>query len=203
MATSHTPRRGRGRRPFAEVQADVMSAAAAVLMSDGVGGFTMDKVIARSGVSSATVFKHWPSRGALALQAYVHTVGEGIAARDTGDIRADLKHMIIAFVEMVTRSPEGKVFAQLIGAAQTDDELAAQFDHHYFGPRRREAFALVERAKERGQITPNADIGFLVDAIWGPCYIRLLLPHLTSKLTVEFAESAVDQALLGVAIGTA
>ncbi|MFD7776479.1 TetR/AcrR family transcriptional regulator [Streptomyces sp. NPDC059753] len=185
------------------MRADVLAAAAGVLMAEGVGGFTVEKVIAASGVSSATIYKHWPSRGALALDGYLHAVGDAIAVRDSGDIRADLEHMVVAFVRMVSRRPEGAVFAQLIGAAQTDQELAAQFDHHYFGPRRREAFALLEATKERGQIDADTDIGVLVDLIWGACYIRLLLPHLTDQLTPAFAREVVAQALSGVLVDTA
>ncbi|MFJ5899313.1 TetR-like C-terminal domain-containing protein [Streptomyces sp. NPDC093064] len=85
-----------------------------------------------------------------------------------------------------------------MGVAQTDAELAAQFDHHYFGPRRRRVFTLLEAAKERGQIRADADLGVLVDLIWGACYIRLLLPHLTDQLTPAFAHAVVDQALTGI-----
>ncbi|MFF1261256.1 TetR/AcrR family transcriptional regulator [Streptomyces sp. NPDC058321] len=193
-------RRGRGRRPFAEVRDDVLTAAAEVLMKDGIRGFTVDKVVTRSGVSSATVYKHWPSRGALALDGYVHEVGDEIALRDTGDIRADLTAVLTAFVRMVGRTPSGPVFAQLIAAAQSDEELAAQFQDHYFGPRRRQAFALLEAAQERGQIRRDADLGTVVDLIWGACYIRMLLPYLTDQLTPEFARGVVELALAGVAV---
>ncbi|MGW4335438.1 TetR/AcrR family transcriptional regulator [Rhodococcus koreensis] len=196
------PKRGRGRRPIADVRADVLEAAAAVLMTEGVGGFTVEKVIVASGVSSATVYKHWPSRGALALDGYLHAVGDEIAVRDTEDVHADLTRMVTAFVRMLAHEPAGPVFAQLIGAAQTDPELAAQFDDHYFGPRRREAFALLDRAKARRQIRADVDLGLLVDLIWGACYIRLLLPHLTAQLTTNFARAVVDQALVGVLLDT-
>ena len=190
-------RRGRGRRPLADVRADVLDAAAQLLMGEGLARFTVEKVITRSGVSSATVYKHWPSRGALALDAYVHAIGDEIAVRDTGDVRADLQRMITAFIRMVTRHPSGPVFAQLVGAAQTDQELASQFDQHYFGPRRRETRALLDAARRRGQLRADADTALLVDLLWGACYIRLLLPNLTDSLTVEFGHAAVDSALLG------
>ncbi|MGW1466579.1 TetR/AcrR family transcriptional regulator [Streptomyces sp. NPDC002308] len=197
------PRRGRGRRPMAEVRADVLEAAAQVLMAHGVAGFTVEKVVAASGVSPATVYRHWPSRGALALDGFRHAVGDQVALDDTGDVRADLTRFITAFIRLATQRPAGPVFAQLIGAAQTDAELAGQFEHHYFGPRRREAFALLEKAKGRGQIRTDADPGLLVDLIWGACYIRLLLPHLTDQLTEEFAPAVVDQALAGLLVAAA
>lgn len=195
MTSPPPSRRGRGRRPLAEVRADVLEAAAEVLRAEGVAGFTIDKVIGAAGVSPTTVYKHWPSRGALALDGYLHAVGDTLAVRDTGDVRADVESIVVAFVDLVTRRPEGPVFAQLIGAAQTDPELAAQFGHHYFGPRRREVFALLDRAKQRRQLRADADIAILVDLIWGACYIRLLLPHLTDQLTADFAREVVHEVL--------
>ncbi|MEV5652370.1 TetR/AcrR family transcriptional regulator [Nocardia sp. NPDC052254] len=198
MTSTPPPRRGRGRRPLDQVRADVLQACAQILMAHGITGFTVEKVIAASGVSSATIYKHWPSRGALALDGFRHAVGEQLAFEDTGDVRADLIRSVTAFVRLATSRPAGPIFGQLIGAAQTDTELAAQFQHHYFGPRRREVFELLDAAKERRQIPADADIGLLVDLIWGACYMRLLLPNLTDQLTEEFAIEVVDRVLSGV-----
>ncbi|MGV9866142.1 TetR/AcrR family transcriptional regulator [Rhodococcus koreensis] len=192
-------RRGRGRRPFAEVHAEVLEAAGNVLMDEGLSGFTVEKVVIASGVSSATVYKYWPSRGALALDGYLHVAGDSLARRDTGNVEADLKYMLTAFVKTVTRKPFGPVFAQLVGTAQTDTELAAQFDR-YFGPRRSNFFAILEAAKTRGQLRRDTDVGVLVDTVWGACLMRLLLPHLTSGLTPQFVGEVVDQALTGVLV---
>lgn len=190
-------RRGRGRRPFAEVHAEVLDAAGNVLMAEGLGGFTVDKVVTASGVSSATVYKYWPSRGALALDGYLHLAGDSLALRDTGNVDADLKYMLAAFVDTITHKPLGPIFAQLVGTAQTDSELAAQFDR-YFGPRRSNFFAILETAKTRGQLRHDTDVGILVDTVWGACLMRLMLPHLTSGLTRQFVGEVVDQALAGV-----
>ena len=198
MTTTPPPRRGRGRRPLDQVRADVLEAAAQILTTFGAAGFTVDKVIAASGVSSATIYKYWPSRGALALDGFRHALGEELAFDDTGDVHADLVRSVTAFVRLVTSQPIGPVLGQLIGAAQTDAELAAQFEHHYFGPRRREVFALLDAAKRRGQIRADTDVGLLVDLIWGACYMRLLLPNLTEELTEDYAAAVVDRVLGGV-----
>ena len=194
---SHSTQGRRGRRPLDEVRANVIDAAAQVLMEESIAGFTVEKVIRRSGVSSATIYKHWGSRGALALDGFVHAVGEQLTCRDTGDIRRDLTDLLRAFIRVVTVKPVGQVFAQLIGAAQTDAELAAQFEHHYFGPRRRQALELLAAARERGQIRADADLDALVDTVWGSCYLRLLLPNLTGVLVPSFAAEVVDLALRG------
>ena len=200
MAVSIQPARprGRGRRPMDEVRAEVLQASAAVLFQEGIGGFTIEKVAALAGASRATIYKYWPSRGALALDGYVDAVGEQIAFRDTGDIRADLTAVLVAFVKLMRRKPSGPAFAQLIGAAQSDAELASAFEEHYFGPRRNEVVALLEAARERGQIPPGVQLTTVVDMLWGACYKRLLLPNLTGTLTEDFARDVVALTLAGV-----
>lgn len=200
-ATTRLRHRGRGRRPLAEVRTDVLEAAAEVLFSQGIAGFTIEKVAAGAGASRATIYKYWASRGALALDGYLHAVGEQLAFRDTGNIRADLTSALVAFVRQVGREPSGPALAQLIGAAQSDPELAAAFEDHYFGPRRREVLALLRSAQERGQIADDTELTTVVDLLWGACYKRLLLPGVTGPLTEAFVRDVVRVTLAGVAAG--
>ena len=67
-------RRGRGRRPAAEVREQVLAAAGELLLTEGMAGFTIEKVAARAGASRMTIYKWWPSRGALALDGYATKV---------------------------------------------------------------------------------------------------------------------------------
>src|SRR6478735_8739176 len=64
------PRRGRGRRPADEVRKEILDAAAELLFAEGMGGFTIEKVANLSGASKMTIYKWWPSKGALALDGY-------------------------------------------------------------------------------------------------------------------------------------
>ena len=82
------PRRGRGRRPAAEVRSEVLEAAAELLFAEGMAAFTIEKVANRSGASKMTIYKWWPSKGALALDGYFHKVEPQLAFPDTGDIEA-------------------------------------------------------------------------------------------------------------------
>ena len=85
------PRRGRGRRPAAEVRKEILDAAAELLFAEGMGGFTIEKVANLSGASKMTIYKWWPSKGALALDGYFHRVDPQLVFPDTGDIENDLR----------------------------------------------------------------------------------------------------------------
>lgn len=191
-------RSGRGRRPAAAVRAEALSAAGTLLISEGVTGFTLEKVALLSGVSRVTLNKYWPSRGALALDAYLHQTHDRLTFHDSGDITRDLVNVISAWTELLADPAQHRAFTQLIGAAQSDSDLASAFDSHYFGPRRQEALNLLAAAMDRGQLRPGIDLPTVVDMIWGACYHRLLLPNLTGTLTTTFITTLVETTLRGV-----
>ncbi|MFJ8494588.1 TetR/AcrR family transcriptional regulator C-terminal ligand-binding domain-containing protein [Streptomyces sp. NPDC094038] len=200
QGTEGTPvRRGRGRRPADEVRADVLAAAGALLLRDGMAAFTFERVAQEAGVSKTTLHKWWPSRGTLALDGYFHAVEPTLAFPDTGDIGADLTAQLRAFVRLLTGTPAGPVIGGLIGQAQTDPELSAALLQRYSGPRRALAVASMRRAQDRGQLHPDTDPRILVDQLWGACYHRLLLPD--EPLTEDFADRLVANLLHGVGTG--
>ncbi|MGP4085532.1 TetR-like C-terminal domain-containing protein [Streptomyces sp. KR55] len=121
-----------------------------------------------SGVSKTTLYKWWPSKGALALDGYFHAVEETLAFEDTGDIRADLTSQLRAFARVMTRTPAGRVLTELIGQSQTDEDLATAFRSLYSSERRRLAGERLLRAQEQGQIRDEVDVQVLVDQLWGP-----------------------------------
>jgi AcrR family transcriptional regulator len=191
------PRRGRGRRPAAEVRSEVLEAAAELLFAEGMAAFTIEKVANRSGASKMTIYKWWPSKGALALDGYFHKVEPQLAFPDTGDIEADLRAQLHAFLRVICDSAAGRVIAELIGQAQSDPELKAAYLQRYSSPRRALAVAAMEKAKDRGQLRAGLDAETVVDQLWGACYHRLLLPD--QPLTHEFVDALVDNLFRGIA----
>lgn len=195
--TLDPPRRGRGRRPAAEVRSEVLDAAAELLFAEGMAAFTIEKVANRSGASKMTIYKWWPSKGALALDGYLHKVEPQLAFPDTGDIEEDLRAQLHAFLRVIRDSAAGRVIAELIGQAQSDPELKAAYLQRYSSPRRALAVAALERAKQRGRLRAGLDAESVVDQLWGACYHRLLLPD--QPLTHEFVDALVDNLFRGIA----
>jgi AcrR family transcriptional regulator len=190
-------RRGRGRRPAAQVRAEILEAAGKVLLEEGMAAFTMERVAVRSGASKVTLYKWWPSKGALALDGYTHAVQQHLRFPDTGDVEADLTAQLHAFIGVLT-GPAGRAVAQLIGQSQLDPELAAAYRERYSGPRRALAVEVLERAKERGEIRADVDPEVVIDQLWGAGYHRLLIPD--QPLTVEFADALVRTVMDGIRV---
>ncbi len=191
------PRRGRGRRPAAEVRAEVLAATGHLLLHEGLKSVTFDRVARESGASKVTLYKWWPSPGALAAEAYFAESAPVLSFPDTGDIRADLVSQLTAFVRWMTVEGAATPVSELVGAAQIDPDVAHAWAEQYARPRRELARVRLQRARQLGQVREDADLDVIVDQLWGACYHRLLV------LKVPFDETLVpklvDQALYGAA----
>ncbi|MFI9486044.1 TetR/AcrR family transcriptional regulator [Promicromonospora sp. NPDC052451] len=189
--------RGRGRRPADEVRGDVLRAVGELLLAEGIADLTFERVARVAGVSKTTLYKWWPSRGALALDGYFHAVEQTLAFPDTGDIRVDLRDQLRAFVHLMTATPAGRILTELIGQAQTDQDLAVAYRTLYSSERRRLAAERLRAAQEAGQVRDDVDVQVVVDQLWGAVYHRLLIPD--EPVTESFADALVTNILLGIA----
>lgn len=197
MAENTATRRGRGRRPAAEVRAAVLEAAGRILLRDGLRAVTFDRVATEAGSSKMTLYKWWPSPGALAAEAYFAQSRPVLSFADTGDLRADLIAQLGSFIRWMTDEGVTHPVLELIGAAQMDPDLARAWSESYAQPRRELARVRLRTAQQQGQLREDADLDIIVDHLWGACYHRLLV--LKVPLDDSLAERLVDQALRGVA----
>ncbi len=86
----------------------------------------------------------------------------------------------------VFRSRRGRIVSAILAAGQSDKELIAAFRDRFLWPRRREAYATLERGIERGELRKDTDLDLLLDSLYGPIYMRFLIQH--DSLTPEFVE---------------
>jgi len=197
MSEKATRRRGRGRRPAAEVRADVLAAAGRLLLDDGLRAVTFERVAAESGASKTTLYKWWPSPGALAAEAYFAQSRRTLDFPNTGDLRADLIAQLRSFVRWLTVEGAAEPVSQLIGAAQMDPDLARAWSEAYALPRRQLARDRLLIGRQAGELREDADLDVIVDQLWGACYHRLLV--LKVPFDDAIVERLVDQALYGAA----
>jgi AcrR family transcriptional regulator len=165
------------------------------MLESGFAATTMESIAARAGVSKVTIYKWWPSRGAVAIDAYFHRYRETINFSDTGDVGADLTGQILLVVKAF-RGRAGEVMAELLGHAQSDPALAEMWRERWLQPRRDATIVVLRRGIDRGQIRSDVSLPVLMDELYGPLYYRLLVRH--EPLSDAFARELVDIALRGV-----
>jgi AcrR family transcriptional regulator len=191
--------RSAGRPRSAAADLSILEAATAILAERGLSGMSMEEVAARAGVGKATVYRRWPSRGALALDAFMAEFRSQLALPDTGTLRGDLLAALRSWSRAVTTSRAGRMLAGLIAEAQRDPQLASAWRERVFDPLRAQHKALVERAVRRGEIRPGTDADVVLDLVFGAAYHRLLQGHL--PLNDRFARQVVDLVMDGLAPG--
>lgn len=192
--TAAAPNRGRPRSEKARHA--ILAAAAELLLLRGLGAVSMDAVAERAGVSKATIYRWWPSKEMLALDALLDWAATSAPARDTGSLRGDLLALVRPWVREITRQPFGRVIAALLTEAQSDPEFAEAYRTRFVEARREAMRAAFARAAERGDVPADLDVEVAVDLIYGPLYHRLLHGH--APLTGRFGEKVVDMALAGI-----
>jgi AcrR family transcriptional regulator len=189
--TSASPAVGRPRSERARLA--TLEAAADLLVEGGLAAATMEAVAARAGVSKVTIYKWWPSRGAVAVDAYFHRFDETYSYVDTGDVAADLTTQIRLLIHSF-RGRAGEIMAELIGQAQTDPGLSATLRTGWLQPRREATATVLQRGLDRGQIRSDVDIQTVMDQLYAPLYWRLMMRHqpLDDGLADELVRNAMD-----------
>ncbi|MEA2367153.1 MAG: hypothetical protein QOI32_2665 [Thermoleophilaceae bacterium] len=190
--TSRRPGRPRSER----ARLAILQAAADLLLDEGIAQVSMDAVAERAGVSKATIYRWWPSKERLALDALLEWAATGSSPRDTGTLRGDLLVLMRPWVREIRRRPFARVIASLLSAAQSDPAFADEYRRHFVEQRRVPMRAAFERAIARGEVPADLDVEVALDLIYGPIYHRLLHGH--APLTDRSATSAIDLALAGV-----
>jgi AcrR family transcriptional regulator len=193
---STEPRRGRPRSAQAETA--ILDAATELLLTEGLAGVSMDEVADRAGVSKATIYRWWPTKERLALDAlYREWDTSSASSPDTGSLQGDLLALVRPWVRRIRTRPYGRVIAALMTEAQTDPAFAVQYLARFVEPRRERARPIIARAIERDELPADTDVELALDMIYGPLYNRLLNGH--APLSARFVSRLVDTVIAGLA----
>jgi AcrR family transcriptional regulator len=186
----------RGRPRSQEADQAILAAAIQLLAERGLAGMSIEEVAARAGVAKTTIYRRWPSRGALALDAFLAEFQGQQPSPDTGTLRGDLLGALRAWIRSVTRTRAGPVVAGLIAEAQRDPELATAWRGRVVERLRDQHKVLLDRAVERGEIAAATDQDVVLDLLFGAAYHRLLHGH--RPQTDKFARQVVDVIIDGI-----
>jgi AcrR family transcriptional regulator len=184
-------------RPRSErSRAAVLRATSELMHEVGLRAMTTDEIAARSGTSKATIYKWWPNKHAVAVEAFLSEMLAEAADPDTGSAREDFRIVLRGLIHFYV-GPSGGVFAQLIAEAQFDPAVAVEYRDHLVGSRRKLARAIWDRGVARGELRPDVDPEVAMDLVFGPAIYRLVARH--APLDDDAADEVVDVAMSGLA----
>lgn len=152
----------------------ILDAALQLCAELGYGRLTVEAIAAHAGVSKKTIYRWWPSKGAVVLEA-VDDVATMVADHpDTGDLVTDLCNQLAAVIDLMT-PPSRSAVAGLIAEALHDEELARALRERLIVPRIASFQKRLRQAMLDGQLAPDADLDLARDLVYGPIYYRLVL----------------------------
>ncbi|HEX3685278.1 MAG TPA: TetR/AcrR family transcriptional regulator [Bryobacteraceae bacterium] len=190
LERADTKVRGRPRDEVARKR--ILKAALELVEILGFASITTDAIAERAGASKATIYRWWPNKAAVLLEALREAVAQETPFPNTGSLREDIRIQLRDFLKLLTGG-RGRMFKAFVAAAQNDAEVAETFRRVWMQPRRMAAKAGLERHRGR-ELREDADLDLTMDALYGPLYFRLLAGHrpLTEKFTDALAEVVLE-----------
>ncbi|QKW37527.1 TetR/AcrR family transcriptional regulator [Actinomadura sp. NAK00032] len=175
----------------------IMRTALDLAGESGYAKLSIEAVAARAGVSKHTIYRRWPSRGLLFLDAVLSLNTAGLDHADTGDIVADLRDVMTRAADLLGRPPWGPLFRDLIGEAQHDPEVADALNRRFIQPQTADTVARLRAAKEQGQIDHDVDLDLAMEILSGPLFFRLLITG--EPLTDAYIDHVLRAVFTGMA----
>lgn len=187
--------RSRGRRRSVEAEAAILKATLFLLERKPLRKVTTDAIARRAGVSKATIYKWWPNKSLVALDAYLAGMTEQVVMPDTGSAKTDFTRQLKSVMAFYT-SPLGRLFCQFLAEGQSDPEFLARFRERFLFARRNAARIMWQRGVDRGEIRNDVDSEIVLDLIYGPMIFRLLAGH--GSIGTQECEALVDAVFGGL-----
>ena len=182
-----------GRPRSEEAHRAILDATLELLVEGGYSALTVEGIAARAGVGKATIYRRWPSKLPLVIEAFSQL--PGFEDPDTGDLVRDLESMLTGYLEMFRSTPLGSVVPPLAGELPHNPELMKLFGG-VARERRRPLLAVLQRGVERGEIPADTDLDLAADLLFGPITVRIFFSR--PQLDPTLVPQAVRMALNGI-----
>ena len=192
-AATVAKRRGRPRDP--ERDRAILDATLDLLAEEGYARLSIEAVAQRAGVGKPTLYRRWPSKAQLVIEAIHHSHRETKIA-PPGPIRERLISHVTQLMNNIRRQRTRALMAGLIGELPRDPELASAMREVFLSKRRRVLFRIFDDAIAAGELPAGLDHDLAADLLVGPILLRALVTG--DSLPASMGPTIVDAFLAGV-----
>lgn len=168
------------------------------LLIENGADVSIEEVASRSGVAKTTIYRHWPNRSSLFIDAVRQHIGH-ISPPDTGSLRGDIEGFFAGVIKTDLDGQVGRLYPCLVEAA-TRDPLVKAF-HDRLGEEREQAVnVMIARAQDRGELPAGIDHEITLGTVIGPILFHKMIRQ--RPVTKAYVSTCVDVAIAGLhAIG--
>jgi AcrR family transcriptional regulator len=197
----HRPTRGRGRPLDPSRDAAILQVALEGLAEHGYDRLTMDEIAARAHAGKGTLYRRWPSKAALVVDAVVawRAARAPLDPPDTGSLQGDAEAMVAGMQEFdASEQAMLGVLLGLVTAASRDGELAAALNANLLEIPRRALRQIFDRAVQRGEIPPGRDLSLVPDMLISLNLLRIITGQPIDR---AFVRRVLTDVVLPLALG--
>ncbi len=169
VATVATP----GRPRDAAIDDAVMESALTLLDENGPGPLSIDAIAAHAGVSKASIYRRWDSKGDVLIDA-INSLAGDIEEPDTGAIRSDLIRIVGSLTHFMSDARAGSLLPWLVGEIAAGSEMGIRYLETVIMPRRAMMSRVIDGAVDRGELRIDLDVAVAVDMLIGPLVVGKL-----------------------------
>lgn len=171
-STDGAPRPGRKRSP--ESRAAILAAATALVREVGYAHLTIEGIAARARVGKQTIYRWWPSRADVLLEALADDADLAISVADQGTYRADLQVFLSDTFRLANAPDVRRILQTLMAEAQLNPDFGGRFRAAFLARRRDALRSVVTRAARRGDLPPRPAPDIVLDVVFGVLWYRVL-----------------------------
>ncbi len=172
----------------------ILKSALRLVAKRGFRAVSVNEIAAEAGVGKMTLYRHWPNKAAVVMDALLELIGEETAFPEADSALESLRrqlHVQAAFF----RGSRGNLIRSLVSEAQSDPKLAAAFRERWLNPRREGVRQNMQAAMAEGSLRGDFGIDTAIDQLYGSLYYRLLLG--SGAIHQQFIEDTYQQFLTG------
>lgn len=172
----------------------ILDASIALIGELGYDNVSIEAIARRAGCGKQTIYRWWPSKGAVVLEAATQSLDPVVVFPDTGDIVADLRGQLMGILDLITTTGFGAAYRGVIAAGQSDPDLLDAVYEQIIEPNIKGFGARAALAQERGEMRADADVQTLRDVLYGVIEYRMFhaMPiepqHIDALLKITFQE---------------
>lgn len=185
----------RGRQRSADSESAILSATLQLLELKPLRDITIEAIAEKAGVGKATIYKWWPSKAYVALDAFLIRMKVAVSAPDTGSALKDFTVQLKSLIRFYA-TPAGRVYSQFLAEGQSDPGFLKLFRERFLSPRRESLKAIWQRGVARGEIREGLDAELVLDLVYGPTIFRLMAGH--GPLNDAEAEKMIAAVFAGI-----
>ncbi|MFT4081620.1 MAG: TetR/AcrR family transcriptional regulator [Nocardioides sp.] len=164
----------RGPKRSEQSRRAILTAAFELTRDEGYRNLTIEGIASRAGVGKQTVYRWWPTKADVLLEAGATKAELHVSVADRGSWRADLEQFLRDSFALLAHPGLVAMMRSLMAEAQLDPDFAARFREGFLERRRAALVEVLERARARGDAPARMPDDLIADLVFGTIWYRVL-----------------------------